>query len=467
MFHFCVILHKICSNYVIFYTQSEDIDKMEFKRNIEDQLIAWRHNKERKPLLLQGARQVGKTSLLKWLGKQAFQDTAYFNFEEQTELKQFFENTKDPSRIIQNLSLVHGKNIEPETTLIIFDEIQECGNALNSLKYFKEKAKGYAIAATGSLLGVTLGRTEGFPVGMVNFLQINPLTFSEYLSKANPNLFAYLYQLEDLNPIPDIFFSQIADHFKRYFISGGMPEAATKLVESNNLETTEAILKDIIHAYTLDFVKHAASKDIVKIDYIWKSIPAQLGKENKKFLYQVVKPGARAREYEDALLWLIQAGLVHRVHLCNKPHIPLSAYDDLSAFKVYVHDVGILRKLAQLDSTSFSTNVNIFTEFKGAFTENYILQSLFNQFETLPRYWTSPGKAEVDFLLQYKNKIIPCEVKAQDNVHSKSLGVYREKFNPAISIRYSLKNLQFRDGLLNIPLFMTDCTKKIIDHVLK
>lgn len=438
---------------------------MEFKRNIEYKLLAWKNMQGRKPLLLQGARQVGKTSLLKWLGNQAFNDTAYFNFEEQVEIQQLFENTKDPIRIIQNLSLVHGKKIEPATTLIIFDEIQESGNALNSLKYFKEKAGEYAIAAAGSLLGVTLGKTNGFPVGMVNFLQVNPLSFSEYLSQANPNLHAYLSQLQEISPIPDIFFNQLTENFKRYFISGGMPEAASKLVETDNLESTDTILKDILQSYTLDFIKHAASKEIVKIDYIWKSIPAQLAKENKKFLYQVVKPGARAREYEDALLWLVQAGLVHRVYHCNKPHIPLSAYDDLSAFKLYLHDVGILRKLAQLDTTSFTSQLNIFTEFKGAFTENYILQSLFNQFDVMPRYWTSPGKAEIDFLLQYKNMVIPCEVKADENVNSKSLGVYRDKFQPSISIRYSLKNLQYREGLLNIPLFMADYTQRLLESI--
>jgi uncharacterized protein len=466
MFHFCVFLHKTGSNYVTNCTFLERKAKMEFKRNIEEKLLAWKHSEGRKPLLLQGARQVGKTSLLKWLGNQAFEDTAYFNFEEQAEIRQLFQNTKDPIRIIQNLTLVHGKKIEPASTLIIFDEIQECGDALNSLKYFKEKAGEYAIAAAGSLLGVTLGRTGGFPVGMVNFLQVNPLSFSEYLSKANHNLHAYLIQLKEIDTIPDIFFNPLKDHFKRYFISGGMPEAASKLVESDNLESTDAVLKDILQSYTMDFIKHATSKDIVKIDYTWKSIPAQLAKENKKFLYQVVKPGARARDYEDALLWLVQAGLVHRVYHCNKPQVPLAAYDDLSAFKLYLHDVGILRKLAQLDATSFTSNLNLFTEFKGAFTENYILQSLFNQFEVMPRYWTSPGKAEIDFLLQYKNQIIPCEVKAAENVHSRSLGVYREKFNPNISIRYSLKNLQYREGLLNIPLFMADDTQKMLDTLL-
>lgn len=438
---------------------------MKFKRTAFKQLLTWKKMENRKPLLLQGARQVGKTSLLNWFGSQEFSDTAYFNFEEQPEISQFFENTKDVKRILQNLSLVHGKTIEAENTLIIFDEIQESGNALNCLKYFNENAPEYAIVAAGSLLGVTLGRTGGFPVGMVTFLQINPLSFTEYLSGANPQYYNYLEGFTGFDPLPNLFFNQLSEIFTRYVISGGMPAAAANLVSTNDLESTELILGDILKSYTLDFVKHAAPKDIVKIDYLWKSIPAQLSKENKKFIYQVVKAGARAREYEDALLWLSQAGLVHRVYLCKKPNIPLSAYDDLTAFKLYVHDVGILRKLAQLDPISLATNNRLFTEFKGSLTENYILQSLINQFEVIPRYWTSDGKAEIDFILQYKNTIIPCEVKAAENVQSKSLALYREKFNPSLSLRFSLKNIQYRDGQLNIPLFMADYTKTILDRI--
>lgn len=438
-----------------------------FKRTAARQLIAWKNREHRKPLLLQGARQVGKTSLLKWFGSKEFADTAYFNFEEQPDLNQFFESTKDVKRILQNLSLVHGKKIDAQNTLIIFDEIQESGNALNCLKYFYENAPEYAVVAAGSLLGVTIGRTAGFPVGMVTFLQINPLSFSEFLSVANPQFHDYLEQYEGFSPLPDLFFNQLLEVFTRYIISGGMPAAAMQLVSDGNLNTTEQILADILKSYTLDFVKHAPPKDVIKIDHLWKSIPAQLSKENKKFIYQIVKTGARAREYEDALLWLVQAGLVQRVYLCKKPGTPISAYDDLTAFKLYVHDVGILRKLAQLDATAMTTQNSLYTEFKGSLTENYILQSLVNQFEVAPRYWTSDGRAEIDFILQYKNTIIPCEVKASENVHSKSMGVYRAKFAPQLSIKYSLKNLQYRDGQLNIPLFMADHTQKLLDVILK
>ena len=440
---------------------------MQFKRNVSADLKSWKNKTRRKPLVLQGARQVGKTFLLKLLGKTEFSDTAYFNFEEQPDLKQFFENTKDVNRIIQNLSLVYGKEILPESTLIIFDEIQECNSALNSLKYFYENSPEYAIASAGSLLGITLGKEYSFPVGKVEFLQIYPLSFYEFLTEADASLEHYVSQLEDVANVPDIFFNPLLEKLRMYFISGGMPEAASTLLETMNVEETQKNLQDILKAYQLDFSKHAPSKDINRIGYVWNSISSQLARENKKFLYQVIKAGARAREYEDALLWLVQAGLVHKVNRNIKPHLPLSAYDDLSAFKLYFLDVGLLRSLAQLESPVFTEQNRLFTEFKGALTENYILQSLLTQFTAPPRYWTSAGTAEVDFLIQYKNKIIPCEVKADENIRGKSLISYAQKYKPELRIRFSLRNLSFDGGLLNIPLFLADQTSKFIDKVLK
>ncbi len=439
---------------------------MQFERNINASLLAWKNSPQRKPLVLQGPRQVGKTHLLKTLGKTAFTHTAYFNFEEQPGLKQFFESTKDVKRILQNLSLLQGAAIEPAGTLIIFDEIQECNEALNSLKYFNETAPEYAIAAAGSLLGITLSKPGSFPVGKVNFMEVYPLSFTEWLAVSNAPLASYLQQLSAVEQVPDIFFQPLLEQFRNYFISGGMPEAAATLLEGMNIDNTEKVLKEILQAYSLDFAKHAPAKDIARIDYVWKSVPGQLAKENKKFLYQVVKPGARAREYEDALLWLVQAGLVRKVPLCKKPALPLPAYDDLSAFKLYLADTGLLRKLAGLDPMIFADRNNIFTEFKGALTENYILQSLTPQFEVPLRYWASEGKAEVDFLIQYKNIIIPCEVKAEENIQSKSLSVYHQKFAPPLRIRFSLKNLSYDAGLLNIPLFLADHTRYFIDMVI-
>lgn len=439
---------------------------MYFKRKIERALLEWKNSTNRKPLVLKGARQVGKTSLLKTLGKDAFENTAYFNFDEQPELRQFFEQTKDVRRILQNLSVVNGSMILPEKTLLIFDEIQECKSALNSLKYFCENAPEYAVACAGSLLGITLGNEASFPVGKVEFMEVYPLTFSEFLRGLDVLLADYLENITSIGAIPDLFFNNLVEKFKLYFISGGMPEAARSLVEETNIELTQKRLKDILDAYSLDYSKHSEKKDVAKIDYVWRSIPSQLARENKKFLYQAVKTGARAREYEDALLWLVQAGLVHKINRCNQPHLPLSAYDDLSAFKIYLLDVGLLRRLAHLDPAAFGEANRLFVEFKGALTENYILQSIIPQFDATPRYWTSDGRAEVDFLLQYQNQIIPVEVKSDENIRSKSLTYYWQTYHPALRIRFSLKNLSYNDGLLNIPLFMADSTRKLIKIVL-
>lgn len=439
---------------------------MIFRRELEIHLTAWKNKKVRKPLLLKGARQVGKTSLLKAFGKQAFESVAYFNFDEQPELKQFFEQTKDVNRLLDNLSLVHGSTIKPEATFLIFDEIQECKPALNALKYFCENAPQYAIAGAGSLLGITLNNHESFPVGKVEFMEAYPLTFLEFLEGADAPLASYVRALEYHQPIPDIFYNMLLEKFKQYFISGGMPEAARRLLENKAVDGTQQVLSDILKAYELDFSKHAQTKDLTKINLIWQSIPSQLAKENKKFLYQAVKTGARAREYEDALRWLEQTGLVYKVYQCKKPNVPLSAYDDLSAFKIYLLDVGLLRRKSQLHPSAFKDGSRFFTEFKGALTENYVLQSLVPQFEMIPRYWTSAGKAEVDFLIQHENEILPVEVKSDENVRSKSLAWYGQEFHPTLKIRYSLKNLEYRDGLINIPLFLIDRTKDFITEII-
>lgn len=436
---------------------------MEIQRKIVQKLIAWKNRPSRKPLVLQGARQVGKTWLLKKFGEENFDSVAYFNFDKQLELKQFFETTKEPKRILQNLSLVHGKTILPEKTLVIFDEIQECNNALNALKYFCEDAPEYCIACAGSLLGVALSRGASFPVGKVDFMHVYPVTFTEFLQVAEPRLHDYLNSIDTIEPIPDFFFKPLVEKFKMYYLSGGMPEAIVALIESGDVSLTQTILQNILNAYSLDFSKHAENKDIPKINYIWTSLPSQLARENKKFLYQSVKPGARARDYENALVWLTNAGLAYKIHRSTKPALPLSAYDDLTAFKIYLLDVGLLRRLALLDPIAITEGNRLFSEFKGALTENYILESLVHEFEVLPRYWTSGNQAEVDFLLQYQNEIIPVEVKADENVKSKSLFQYRKAYSPKVSIRYSLQNLKNDDGLVNIPLFMADNTRKILE----
>jgi hypothetical protein len=438
---------------------------MEIKRNIIGQLVRWKDKPGRKPLILQGIRQVGKTWLLKNFGRKYFSDVAYFNFDKHKEIRQFFSTTKDPQRIIENLSLVHGKAILPNKTLIIFDEIQECNDALNSLKYFQEEAPVYSIACAGSLLGVALSRGASFPVGKVEFMHIYPVTFSEFLNEADPEMAGYLNQIDKAEPIPDIFFNPLCEKLKMYFISGGMPEAVVTMLENMDISATQDVLHSVINSYLLDFSKHVDNKDVPKITYIWNSLPSQLARENKKFLYQTVRPGARAREYEDALLWLVNAGLALKINCSSKPFIPLTSYDDLTAFKVYLPDVGVLRRLSLLDPVAITEGNRLFTEFRGSLTENFILSGLLTQFEGVPRYWRSGNKAEVDFLIQYRNDIIPVEVKSDENVRSKSLAFYRKEFNPGISIRFSLRNLKRDAGLVNIPLFMVDYTKKILEFI--
>lgn len=435
---------------------------MNIERDALKKLTQWKENINRKPLILQGARQVGKTWLLKEFGKRAFDHVAYFNFDTQPALKEFFTNTKEPHQIIKLLSFLNKQPIKPNETLIVFDEIQECYEALNSLKYFCEDAPEYFVACAGSLLGVAMNKGATFPVGKVDFLTIHPLSFNEYLSVSDYNLLAYLESVNSVEAIPEIFFDSLLKRLKEYFITGGMPEALVSIAEQSDVSLTQTVLQNILNAYTLDFSKHVASKDIQKIHYIWSSLPSQLSRENKKFLYQTVKNGARAREYEDALQWLISAGLVHKIYRSAKPSLPISAYDDLSAFKIYSLDVGILRRLSQLDPVAISEGNRLFTEFKGALTENFVLNCLLRQFETIPRYWASGNRAELDFLMQYQNEILPVEVKSDENIRSKSMAFYRKEYAPEISLRYSLRNLKYDNGVLNIPLFMADFTKKLL-----
>jgi len=433
---------------------------MKIERNIQQQLATWKIGENRKPLILQGARQIGKTWVMKVFGEQYFEHTAYFSFERNDELFQLFESTKDPKRLLGQLATHTTAAIESQKTLIIFDEIQECNKALNSLKYFCEETPEYVIIAAGSLLGVSMSKGDSFPVGKVDFLQMYPLTFKEFLAVDNPELYNFVEKLNKIEEIPLLIFNQLTESFRRYQVTGGMPEAAANFLDNKGMERVEEILQNILNAYSLDFSKHAENKDIPKITEIWRSIPSQLSRENRKFLYKLVKSGARAREYEDALLWLQHAGLVYRVFANSKPALPISAYDDLTAFKIYLSDIGLLRKLAKLPPDIILNNSPLYTEFKGAMTENYILQSLVAQFEVMPRYWTSDGKAEVDFIVQNGLEIIPIEVKSANSVAGKSLYVYDEKYSPELRIRYSFNNLKKDGNLLNIPVFLADWTKK-------
>ncbi|HBU07977.1 MAG TPA: ATPase [Candidatus Omnitrophica bacterium] len=433
------------------------------RRLLLNQLILWKKSEQRKPLMLKGVRQVGKTWLLKEFGEKYYENTAYFNFDEQGELKQYFETTKDVSRILQNLALINGAPIHPGRTLVIFDEIQECPAALNTLKYFRENAPEYHIACTGSLLGVRVSRRESFPVGKIEFLPVYPMTFTEFLwALGEEKLVQYIDNIDSLDPVPDIFFNQLHEKLKMYFITGGMPESVRAWAEDKDVARVQKVLRDILDAYELDFSKHAEIKDIAKLGLIWSSIPSQLSRENKKFMYRAVKEGVRAREYEDALTWLCNAGLGHKIYRNTKPSLPVSAYDDLGAFKLYAADVGLLRRLALLDPVSFGEGNRLFLEFKGALSENYILQSLVTQYEGLPRYWSSGATAEVDFTIQRGNDIIPIEVKSDENTRGKSFSLYNQKYAPLIRVRFSLRNLKKDNNLINVPMFLADHLDKFI-----
>lgn len=436
------------------------------ERLIIKDLVRWKESTHRKPLILKGVRQVGKTWVLKEFGKRYYENIAYFNFDEHEEYKQFFEKTKDVERILQNLMMASGQTIKSGKTLIIFDEIQECPNALNTLKYFCENAPEYHVACAGSLLGIALSKPASFPVGKVDFLEIWPMTFTEFLmANGDDNLVEYLNNVTELAPLPEAFFNPLYEKLKMYFVTGGMPESVSSWTEDRSVERMQEVLSNILGAYERDFAKHPDPKDFPKISMIWKSIPSQLARENKKFIYKVVKEGARAREYEDALQWLCDANLTYKIYRSSAPGLPISAYDDLSAFKLYMVDVGLLRRLALLAPSAFSEGTRLFVEFKGALSENYVLQALKNQFEATPRYWAMDHpRYEVDFLIQRENDIIPVEVKSEDNVESRSLKLYKEKFSDKVRlrVRFSLNNLKIDDDLLNIPLFMADQADRLI-----
>ena len=431
------------------------------KRFILNELIKWKESKYRKPLILKGERQIGKTYILKQFGQENYEGVAYFNFDHDEDLYNLFNNTKNPKRILEQLAFIYGKAIMPGKTLIIFDEIQECPNALNSLKYFQEEANEYHIACAGSLLGIRLSHTS-FPVGKVDFLNMYPMTFSEFLIADNcENLVEYMKSIKKIENIPDIFFNQLEEKLKAYFIIGGMPEAVNVWVNEKNMELVNNVQENILKAYESDFSKHTENSEANKISLIWNSIPSQLAKENKKFLYQTIKEGARAREYENALNWLNDANLIYKIYNVKKPSIPLIAYNDLSSFKIYMNDVGLLRRMSNLNSRIVVEGNRLFEEFKGAFTENYILNMLCTVFDTVPNYFTF-DRHEIDFIIQHENKIIPIEVKSGNSINNTSLTRYNEKFNNELSIRFSMNNLKMDGKILNIPLFLVEYINNFI-----
>ena len=439
---------------------------MRISRDIISTFKEWKDAPMRKPILLQGARQIGKTWAMETFGKESFEYCAKFDFDRQEELKSVFQNSKIPERIIKELALFCDVPIIAGKTLIIFDEIQECEEALNCLKYFCEDAPEYHIMAAGSLLGVAVKkRRTTVPVGKVRVIRMYPLSFKEFLRASDIHTYEYIEQLTAIEKLPEIILNKLKLEYRRYLVCGGMPDAACAMLENQGMENVDAILQDILDLYELDFAKYAEPREIPRIHAIWHSLPSQLAKENRKFVYKVVKPGARAKDYEDALLWLEDAGMIYRINNITRPLFPLSAYEDLSAFKLYACDCGLLRRLAKLPSSIIVSPTANYTEFKGAMAENAILQSLMPILRReVPFYWSPDSRAEIEFVIQWNDEIIPIEVKAENCVSGRSLSVYKEKYAPKHRIRFSFLNLQYNCGMLSCPSPMADWLPSLLER---
>lgn len=426
---------------------------MRIERDIINQFKAWKDAPDRKPILLKGARQIGKTWTMETFGQECFKYCVKFDFDRQQELKSVFQATKDPQRLIKELTLYCDQPIIAGETLMIFDEIQECEEALNSLKYFREEAPQYHIIAAGSLLGVAVKKRKmTVPVGNVKIINMFPITFKEFLRASDSRTYDYIESLEEISHLPVIILQKLRTEYRRYQVSGGMPEAVVALLEDKGVGEVESVLQDILDLYELDFAKYAEPREIPRIHAIWHSLPAQLSKENRKFIYKVIKTGARSKDYEDALMWLEDAGMIYRIFSISKPGMPISAYEETDAFKVYACDCGLLRRLAHLPASVVTDPIANYTEFKGAMAENAVLQSMMPLMDDQrPYYWTSPGTAEVEFVIQWDDEIIPVEVKAEENITGSSLSVYNKTYSPHYRMRFSMLNLQFNEGLLSSP----------------
>lgn len=418
------------------------------------ELLKWKDSQDRKPLILRGARQVGKTWLIKEFGKNYYEKCAYINFDDNSRMKQLFSGDFDINRIIQGLNIETGVKIEAENTLIIFDEVQETPHALTSLKYFYENANEYHIIAAGSLLGVAMHEGTSFPVGKVDFIDLYPLNFYEFLNALGENDILKIIKENQIDMI-NVFSDKIKDYLKQYLFIGGMPEVVETYVETKDFGEVRKKQKALLDAYEQDFSKHAPNNIVPRIRQLWNNIPTQLAKENKKFIYGLIKEGARAREYEIALSWLIDCGLVYQINRVKDCKIPLSAYQDFNAFKLYILDVGLLCAMAKIDAQVILEGNEIFTEFKGSLTEQFVLTELKSNVDTPIFYWSSEkGIAELDYIIQIKNKNIPIEVKSSENLQSKSLKTFVVKYKTDINIRTSMSNYREEDWLINIPLYM-------------
>jgi predicted AAA+ superfamily ATPase len=440
---------------------------MSVERDILQDLEQWNVSRYRKPLVLQGARQVGKSFILKQFGERCFENYCYVNFDFEKEHKTEFAQTKDPARIVSYLRAVKGVDIQPDKSLIIFDEIQECNDALNSLKYFRELMPEQAVVCAGSLLGVALKRAgASFPVGNVDFLTLYPVSFKEFIAIYNNELSRFLEHYvatSTLAKIPEIIHNQLIEGYKVYLCCGGMPETIVRYIETGNWDAVDTVNEQILTAYTLDFAKHIDSKDIPRLQRLWQNMQDNLAKEDRKFQYSMIEKNARGRDYENSVEWLVLSGLVNRVFAINTLRQPLSSCKNSNAFKLYLADAGLLRTKFRLAPTTLLLGDRLFTEFKGILTENYVLQSLVRQFGNDIFYWTSGNQAEIEFVFQFLGKIIPVEAKSTISIKSKSLSEYRKKYSPELSVRFSLKNVEKNGDLLNLPLYLADYTKKLLE----
>lgn len=426
-----------------------------------EKLFRWKESKRRKPLIIEGARQVGKTWLMKEFGRQAYANTVYINFDSNSRMAELFASDLDTERLIMGLELYVGQKIDPHNSLLIFDEVQEVPRALSSLKYFYENAAQYHIVCAGSLLGIALHQGTSFPVGKVDFLKLYPLSFKEFLMATDKERFAELLDSRDFQMITS-FKQNYIDALKQYYFVGGMPEAVQSFAENKDFNEVRDIQKRILAAYEQDFSKHAPNEIVPRLRMLWNSIPSQLAKENKKFIYGLVREGARAKDYETAIIWLSDCGLIHKVSRVNAAGIPLRAYEDLKAFKLFVVDVGLLGCMAGLRQRTLLDGNDLFVEFKGALTEQYVCQQLKTIEDLDVFYYTNDrGSCEVDFVVDTGEQIIPVEVKAEVNLRAKSLKTYKEKFSPEVSVRTSMAGYKKEDWLVNLPLYAIDQITKI------
>lgn len=444
----CNYLHFFILKYVFLFTKNSRNQTM--NRYLINEMIAWKDSKNRKPLIIQGARQVGKTWLMKEFGKQEFEHTIYLNFESSSRLRDLFAVDFNIERIIAVIEIETNQKINPENTLLIFDEIQEVEKGLTALKYFYEQAPHYYIISAGSLLGVSMQKNNSFPVGKVDFMRLYPLSFTEFFE--NLDYKSLTQQLKNKNwAVLDSFHDKLTELLRLYYFIGGMPEVVAHYIENKDLETARTIQQKLLIGYENDFAKYAPNEIVPKIKMVWHSLISQLAKENRKFIYSQLKKGARAKDFETAINWLVDAGLVLKVNRIDKPTVPLNAYADYDSFKLFLVDIGLLNAIGNLNQKILLEKNTILTEYKGALTEQFVCQQLIIKNELF--YWSSNNTAEIDFIIQHQNEITPIEVKAEENLKSKSLKVFVEKFENKNAIRISMNKFRKESWLTNVPLY--------------